>query len=58
MNKRPNVRTPEQELLAAADALLLAKDNQMETPVEWRRLRRAVRALRKHAALEAPARPR
>jgi hypothetical protein len=31
------------ELLAAAEALLAAKDAQMLTAVEWRRLRRAVR---------------
>ena len=31
------------ELLAAAEALLAAKDNQMETPLEWRALRRAVK---------------
>lgn len=35
------------ELLAAAEALLAAKDNQMETPLEWRALRRAVRHAKK-----------
>jgi hypothetical protein len=36
------------ELLAAAEALLAAKDNQMETVTEWRALRRAVKKARKH----------
>ena len=36
-----------EELLAAAEALLAAKDNQMETITEWRALRRAVRHARK-----------
>jgi hypothetical protein len=35
------------ELLAAAEALLAAKDNQMETITEWRALRRAVKHARK-----------
>ena len=35
------------ELLAAVEALLAAKDNQMETAVEWRRLRRAAKQARK-----------
>jgi hypothetical protein len=35
------------ELLAAAEALLAAKDNGMETRAEWRALRRAVRHARK-----------
>ena len=42
-------RAGQAELLAAAEALLAAKDNQMETVVEWRALRRAVRNSRKHA---------
>jgi hypothetical protein len=34
------------EVLAAAQALLNAHDNQMVTSVEWRRLRRAAKAAR------------
>ena len=36
------------ELLAAAEALLAAKDARMETVGEWRRLRRAVRQAKKN----------
>ena len=35
------------ELLATVEALLAAKDNQMETAVEWRRLRRAAKQARR-----------
>ncbi len=35
------------DLLAAVEALLDAKDNQMETVAEWRALRRAVKQARK-----------
>lgn len=42
-------RAGQEELLVAAEALLTAKDNQMVTIVEWRRLRRAVRNARKNA---------
>ena len=34
-----DIETIHQELLTAAAALVQAKDDQMETPVEWRRLR-------------------
>lgn len=37
------------ELLAAAEVLLAAKDNQMETITEWRALRRAARRARRDA---------
>ena len=42
-------RAGQADLLAAAEALLAAKDNQMETIVEWRALRRAVKNARKNA---------
>ena len=40
-------RAGQAELLAAAMALLEARDNQMLTPTDWRRLRRAVRRAHK-----------
>lgn len=40
----------EADLLAAAEALLTAKDSEMVTALEWRRLRRAIKATRKQAA--------
>ena len=42
-------RAGQRDLLAAAEALLAAKDNQMETIAEWRALRKAIRAARKNA---------
>jgi hypothetical protein len=42
-------RAGQTELLAAAEALLVAKDRQMETVIEWRLLRRAVRHAKKNA---------
>ena len=48
---KPN---PEKALLAAAEALLEARENQMVTAVEWRALRNAVRAIRR-ARRSAPA---
>ena len=47
-------RAGEAELLAAAEALLAAKDNQMETVDEWRGLRRAIRHAKKQNALPKP----
>lgn len=47
-------RAGQAELLAAGEALLAAKDNQMETVVEWRRLRRAIRHAHKQNALLKP----
>ena len=44
-------RAGQAELLAAAEALLAAKDNQMETVDEWRRLQRAIRHAKKQHAL-------
>ena len=38
-----------QDLVRAAEALLAAKDNQMETIDEWRRLRKAVAKARKNS---------
>ena len=37
------------ELIAAAQALVEAKDNQMETKVEWQRLRKAIQVAREYA---------
>ena len=42
-------RAGQQDLLATAEALLDAKDNQMETIVERRALRRAIKAARRNA---------
>jgi hypothetical protein len=42
-------RAGQAELLAAAEALLAAKDSQMVTIVEWRALRRAAKKARKNA---------
>ncbi|MBI1338067.1 MAG: hypothetical protein GC164_14060 [Phycisphaera sp.] len=42
------------ELLSAAEALLEAKDNQMETLAEWRKLRKAIRQAKKRIALPKP----
>lgn len=42
-------RAGQDELLAAAEALLTAKENQMETVVEWKALRRAIRNARRDA---------
>ena len=47
-------RAGQAELLAAAEALLAAKDNQMETVDEWRRLRRVARRAKKQNALPKP----
>lgn len=47
-------RAGQAELLAAAEALLAAKDNRMETVDEWRRLRRAIRHAKKQNALPKP----
>jgi hypothetical protein len=41
-------RAGQRDLLAAAEALLAAKDNQMETITEWRALRKAIKAARKN----------
>jgi hypothetical protein len=46
MSERTN-QPSQTNLLAAAEALLAAKDNQMETAVEWRALRKAVRSARR-----------
>ena len=52
-------RTPSSgALLAAAEALLDAKDNQMVTPAEWRALRRAVRHARRRERQPTAPRPR
>jgi hypothetical protein len=47
-------RAGQAELLAAAEALVAAKDNQMETADEWRCLRRAIRHANKQNALPKP----
>jgi hypothetical protein len=47
-------RAGQAELLVAAEALLAAKDKQMETADEWRRLRRAIRHAKKQNALPKP----
>lgn len=47
-------RAGQADLLAAAEALLAAKDNQMETVDEWRRLRRTIRHAKKLNALPKP----
>jgi hypothetical protein len=47
-------RAGQAELLAVAEALLAAKDNQMETVNEWRNLRRAIRHAKKQNALLRP----
>lgn len=47
-------RAGQAALLTAAEALLAAKDNQMETADEWRRLRRAIRSAKKQNALPKP----
>ena len=47
-------RAGQAELLAAAEALLAAKDNQMETADEWRRLQQAIRQAKKQTALPKP----
>ena len=48
-------RAGQAELLAAAETLLVAKDNHLETAKEWRRLRRAIRnAKKKHHAIPKP----
>jgi hypothetical protein len=47
-------RAGQAELLAAAEALLAAKDSQMETADEWQRLRWAIRHAKKQNALPKP----
>jgi hypothetical protein len=47
-------RAGQAQLLAAAEALVAAKDNQMETADEWRRLRRAMHQAKKLSALPKP----
>lgn len=47
-------RAGQAELLQAAEALLEARDNQMLTPTDWRRLRRAVRRAYKENTRPTP----
>lgn len=45
----PPAHSAIEELIAAAQALVDAKDNKMETKVEWLRLRKAIQVAREYA---------